>query len=144
MPGVSRANQIKMSRSDEPLVRRALPDDLERVLASLPRTAERTKEMMRAYFVRGESTVQIARAHQVSKEQVANSVRSVRAKLAEQASPMQYVQVTLSLPIALSQELQALANEVGQRGSRELAEATMLPVLRAVANARKKLGGGAE
>lgn len=133
-----------MSRSDEPLVRRALPDDLERVLASLPRTAERTKEMMRAYFVRGESTVQIARAHQVSKEQVANSVRSVRAKLAEQASPMQYVQVTLSLPIALSQELQALANEVGQRGSRELAEATMLPVLRAVANARKKLGGGAE
>lgn len=133
-----------MSRSDEPLVRRALPDDLERVLASLPRTADRTKEMMRAYFVRGESTVQIARAHQVSKEQVANSVRSVRAKLAEQASPMQYVQVTLSLPIALSQELQALANEVGERGSRELAEATMQPVLRAVERARKKLAGGAE
>lgn len=131
-----------MSRADEPRVVRALPDDLDRVLASLPRTSERTKEMMRAFFVRGESTVQIAREHQVSKEQVANSVRAVRVKLAEQASPMQYVQVTLSLPMALSQELQALVNEVGERGSRDLAEATLQPVLRAIVTARKKLGGG--
>ena len=53
-----------MSRTDlqEPRVVRALPEDLERVLASLARTNDRTKEWMRAYFVDGKSTVEIARA----------------------------------------------------------------------------------
>jgi predicted DNA-binding protein YlxM (UPF0122 family) len=132
-----------MSRNDqEPRVVRALPEDLERVLATLPRTNERTKEWMRAYFVAGQSTVEIARAYGVEPQHVGNKVRAVRAKLTEQASPLQYVQVTLSLPISLVQELQALANEVGARGSRELAEATLQPVLKAVTAARKKLREG--
>jgi hypothetical protein len=133
-----------MSRNDhqEPRVVRALPEDLERVLASLPRTNERTKEWMRAFFVAGKTTVEIARAHGVQPQHVGNKVRAVRAKLVEQASPLQYVQVTLSLPISLGQELQALANEIGAHGSRDLAEATLQPVLKAVTAARKKLGEG--
>lgn len=133
-----------MSRNDlqEARVVRALPEDLERVLASLSRTNERTKEWMRAYFVHGKSTVEIARAYGVEPQHVGNKVRAVRAKLAERASPLQYVQITLSLPMALAQELQALANEVGARGSRELAEATLEPISRAVTAARKKLSEG--
>lgn len=133
-----------MTRSDREDVHvvRALPEDLERVLASLPRTNERTKEWMRAYFVDGKSTVEIARAHNVEPQHVGNKVRAIRAKLVEQASPLTYVQVTLSLPMALGQELQGLASELGARASRDLAEATLQPVLRAVAAARKKLGEG--
>jgi len=133
-----------MSRNDlqEPRVMRVLAEDLERVLASLPRTNERTKEWMRAFFVDGKTTVEIARAYGVEPQHVGNKVRAVRAKVSEQASPLQYVQVTLSLPISLGQELQALANEVGARGSLELAETTLQPVLKAVTAARKKLGEG--
>jgi hypothetical protein len=111
-------------------------------LSSLPRTNERTKAWMRAYFVDGQSTVEIARAYGVEPQHVGNKVRAVRAKLAAQASPLQYVQVTLSLPLSLGQELQALGNEVGARGSRELAEATLQPVLKAVRAARRKLMEG--
>lgn len=133
-----------MTRSDreEVHVVRALPEDLERVLASLPRTTERTKEWMRAYFVEGKSTVEIARANEVEPQHVGNKVRAVRAKLVEQASPMTYVQVTLSLPMALGQELQALASELGARASLDVAEATLQPVLRAIGAARKKLQDG--
>lgn len=131
-----------MSRNDALHVVRALPEDLERVLANLPRTSERTKEWMRAYFVDGQSTVEIARAYGVEPQHVGNKVRAVRAKLAEQASPLQYVQVTLSLPIVLGQELQGLANDVGVRGSRVVAEETLQPVLKAVAAARKRLRDG--
>ena len=130
------------SEREEVHVVRALPEDLERVLANLPRTNERTKEWMRAYFVDGKSTVEIARAYGVEPQHVGNKVRAVRGKLNEQASPLTYVQVTLSLPIALGQELQGLVNELGSRASRELAEATLQPVLRAVGAARKKLGEG--
>lgn len=129
-------------KRDDIHVVRALPEDLERVLSGLARTNERTKEWMRAYFVEGKSTVEIARAYGVEPQHVGNKVRAVRAKLNEQASPLTYVQVTLSLPIALSQELQGLVNELSSRASRELAEATLQPVLRAVAAARKKLGEG--
>ena len=131
-----------MSRKDlqAPRVVRALPEDLERVLASLPRTNERSKDWMRAYFVDGKTTNEIARTYDVEPQHVGNKVRAIRAKLAELASPLQYVQITLSLPMALAQELQHLANEVGSRGSRELAEATLQPVLKAVTAARKKLG----
>jgi hypothetical protein len=97
---------------------------------------------MRAYFVDGQSTVEIGRAYGVEPQHVGNKVRAIRAKLNEQASPLNYVQVTLSLPMALGQELQGLANELGARGSRELAETTWQPVLRAVTAARKKLGEG--
>lgn len=131
-----------MSRNDALHVVRALPEDLERVLANLSRTSERTKEWMRAYFVDGQSTVEIARAYGVEPQHVGNKVRAVRAKLTEQASPLQYVQVTLSLPIVLGQELQGLANDVGVRGSRLVAEETLQPVLKAVAAARKKLRDG--
>ncbi len=130
------------SEREEVHVVRALPEDLERVLAGLARTNERTKEWMRAYFVEGKSTVEIARAYGVEPQHVGNKVRAVRAKLNEQASPLTYVQVTLSLPISLGQELQGLVNDLGARASRELAEATLQPVLRAVAAARKKLGEG--
>lgn len=133
-----------MTRSDSEdiYVVRALPEDLELVLSSLPRTNERTKEWMRAYFVLGKSTVEIARAYNVEPQHVGNKVRAIRAKLVEQASPLTYVQVTLSLPMALGQELQGLAAELGARASRDLAEATLQPVLRAIAAARKKLGEG--
>jgi predicted DNA-binding protein YlxM (UPF0122 family) len=133
-----------MTRSDREDVHvvRALPEDLERVLASLPRTNERTKEWMRAYYVNGKSTVEIAREYGVEPQHVGNKVRAIRAKLNEQASPLAYVQVTLSLPMALGQELQSLAGELGERASREVAEATLQPVLRAISAARKKLGEG--
>lgn len=133
-----------MTRSDREDVHvvRALPEDLEQVLASLPRTTERTKEWMRAYFVEGKSTVEIARANNVEPQHVGNKVRAIRAKLVEQASPLTYVQLTLSLPLALGQELQALASELGARASRDVAEAALQPVQRAIAAARKKLGEG--
>jgi predicted DNA-binding protein YlxM (UPF0122 family) len=133
-----------MSRNElqEPRVVRAFPEDLERVLASLSRTSERTKEWMRAYFVEGKSTVEIARIYGVEPQHVGNKVRAVRAKLAEQASPMQYVEATLSLPIVLVQELQALYNDSGVRASRDLAEDALQPVLKAVTAARKKLREG--
>ena len=133
-----------MTRSDRDEVRvvRAFSEDLERVLASLPRTSERTKDWMRAYFVEGQSTVEIGRAYGVEPQHVGNKVRAIRAKLNEQASPLNCVQVTLSLPMALGQELQGLANELGARASRELAEATWQPVLRAVSAARKKVKEG--
>lgn len=133
-----------MSRTDlqEPRIVRALPEDLERVLAILPRTSERTKGWMRAYFVDGKSTNEIARLHDVAPQHVGNSVRAVRAKLAEQASPLRYVEITLSLPFSLAQDVQAMANEIAERGSRELAEATLQPVMKAVAAARKKLTSG--
>lgn len=118
---------------------RAFSEDLERVLASLPRTSDRTKEWMRAYFVDGKSTVEIGRTYGVEPQHVGNKVRAIRAKLNEQASPLNYVQVTLSLPLALSQALQSLANELGARASRDLALATWQPVLRVVTAARKKL-----
>lgn len=128
----------RSAREDIHVVR-VLPEDLERVLATLSRTTERTKEWARAYFVDGKSTVEIARAYGVEPQHVGNKVRAVRGKLAEQASPLTYVQVTLSLPIALGQALQALAGDVGARASREVAEAAMQPILRAVEDARKKL-----
>lgn len=133
-----------MSRTDiqEPRIVRALPEDLERVLASLPRTSERTKDWARAHFIDGKSTYEIAKAYAVEPQHVGNKVRAVRAKLAELASPLQYVQITLSLPMALAQDLQALANEIGERGSLELAGATLQPVSKAVAAARKKLSEG--
>jgi len=133
-----------MTRSEREEVRvvRALSEDLERVLASLPRTSDRTKEWMRAYFVDGQSTVEIGRAYGVEPQHVGNKVRAIRVKLNEQASPLNCVQVTLSLPMVLGQELQGLANELGTHASRELAEATWQPVLRGVAAARKKLRGG--
>lgn len=120
---------------------RALPEDLEHVLANLPRTSDRTKDWMRAYFVDGKSTVEIARAYDVEPQHVGNKVRAVRAKLNEQASPLTYVQVTLSLPMALGQELQGLAYDLGTSASRAVAADALQPVLRAVCAARKKLGG---
>ena len=133
-----------MTRSDrdEVHVVRAFSEDLESVLASLPRTSERTKEWMRAYFVDGQSTVEIGRAYGVEPQHVGNKVRAIRAKLNEQASPLNDVQVTLSLPMALSQELQSLSNELSGGASRELAESTWQPVLRALTAARKKLKEG--
>lgn len=133
-----------MSRTDLNAARivRVLPEDLERVLETLPRTTDRTKVWMRAYFVDGQSAYEISQEHNVDPSRVNNSVRAVRAKLVELASPLQYVQVTLSLPMSLAQELQALANEVGARGSRDLAQDTLQPVLKAVAAARKKLSEG--
>jgi hypothetical protein len=133
---------MKRSDREDVHVVRALPEDLERVLANLPRTNARTKEWMRAYFVEGKSSVEIARAYGVEPQHVGNKVRAVRAKLNEQASPLTYVQVTLSLPMALGQELQGLAGELGARASRDLAEATLQPVLLAVTAARKKLEEG--
>lgn len=133
---------MKRSDREDVHVVRALPEDLERVLANLPRTNARTKEWMRAYFVEGKSSVEIARAYGVEPQHVGNKVRAVRAKLNEQASPLTYVQVTLSLPMVLVQELQGLAGDLGARASRDLAEATLQPVLLAVTAARKKLEEG--
>ncbi|MFX8114448.1 hypothetical protein ABTL09_19700, partial [Acinetobacter baumannii] len=86
------------SDREEVHVVRALPEDLERVLASLPRTSERTKDWVREYFIHGKSTVEIAVANKVAPQHVGSKVRAVRAKLIEQASPLTYVTVTLSLP----------------------------------------------
>lgn len=133
-----------MTRSDREDVHvvRALPEDLERVLATLPRTTERTKEWVREYFIHGKSTVEIAAANNVAPQHVGSKVRAVRAKLIEQASPLTYVQVTLSLPLALGQELQALASDLGARASVDVAESALQPVFRAVAAARKRLAEG--
>lgn len=132
-----------MSRNDlEPRVVRVFPEDLERVLDSLPRTSERTKEWARAFFVEGQTTNEIARLYSVEPQHVGNKIRAIRTKLAEQSSPLQYVEATLSLPIALVQELQALYHDAEVLGSRDLAEQSLQPVLRAVATARKKLREG--
>lgn len=130
------------SNRSEVRVTRAFSEDLERVLASLPRTSERTKDWMRAYFVDGQTTVEIGRAYGVAPQHVGNKVRAIRAKLSEQPSAMSYVQVTLALPMALGLELQELANELGALGSRDVAELTWELVLRAVGAARKKLREG--
>lgn len=118
---------------------RVFPEDLEKVLASLPRTSERTKDWMRDFYVHGLSTVEIGRNYGVEPQHVGNKVRAIRTKLAEQASPLQYVEVTLSLPIALAQEMQALYNDAEVLASRAVAEETLQPVLKAVATARKRL-----
>lgn len=118
---------------------RVLPEDLERVLSAMPRTNERTKEWMRAFFVEGKTSVEIARLYGVEPQHVGNKIRTVRAKLNEQRSPLSYVQATLSLPIVLCQELQGLATELAARGSFEVAERTLQPVIEAITAARQQL-----
>ena len=63
---------MKRSDREDVHVVRALPEDLERVLANLPRTNDRTKAWMRAYFVEGKSSVEIARAYGVEPQHVGN------------------------------------------------------------------------
>jgi predicted DNA-binding protein YlxM (UPF0122 family) len=118
---------------------RALPEDVEAVLETMFRTAERTKGWIRDYFVAGLSAVEIADRDGVPRQQVATVMRLFGQKLSARASPTSYVQVTLSLPLSLSQELQALADEIGKRGSKKVAEKTLKPVISAVIEARKKL-----
>ncbi|MGP3508395.1 sigma-70 family RNA polymerase sigma factor (plasmid) [Paracidovorax citrulli] len=124
---------------DELHVVRVLPEDLERVFEGMPRTNERTKEWMRAFFVEGKTTMEIARIYGVEPQHVGNKIRTVRARLKEQTSPLRYVQATLSLPIVLCQELQGLATELAARGSFDVAERTLQPVIEAVIAARQQL-----
>ncbi|RRS01154.1 hypothetical protein EIP75_21495 [Aquabacterium soli] len=129
-----------MTKNDQQDLRlvRVFPEDLEKVLASLPRTSERTKDWCRDFFVRGLSTVEIGRSYGVEPQHVGNKVRAIRAKLADQASPLSYVEVTLSVPIAIAQEMQALYSDAEVMASREVAEETLQPILKALATARKK------
>ena len=127
--------------NDDVYVVRALREDLDRVLENSPRTIERTKEWMRAYFVDGKSSVAIAKEAGVPPQSVGNAIRDIRAKLAEQAAPMTYVQASLNLPIALVVELQALSAAFGPHVAdvpTEVAEAAFSPVLKAVRTAAEK------
>jgi predicted DNA-binding protein YlxM (UPF0122 family) len=118
---------------------RARAEDLEPVLASFPRMEEQTKERMRAYFVNGLSLPQIAARDGIRVEGVANSARRVRAALEEQCSPWQFLDVELTLPIGLAQELQGLSDGLATMRRRREADATLEAVLDAVRKARKQL-----
>ena len=131
--------------NDDVYVVRALREDLDRVLENSPRTIERTKEWMRAYFVDGKSSVVIAKEAGVPPQSVGNAIRDIRAKLAEQAAPMTYVQASLNLPIALVVELQALSAAFGPHVGDippDMAEATFAPVLKTVRAAAEKFSRG--
>jgi hypothetical protein len=130
---------MKRKEIDQPRIVRVFPADLERVMASLPRTSDKTKDMMRAYFIDGESTGVIAERHGVAPSQILNSARSIRSHLAQDPQATGYAQVTLSLPLALGLALQTLANNIAERGSIALAKETLAPVERAVELANKRI-----
>jgi DNA-directed RNA polymerase specialized sigma24 family protein len=127
----------------EPLSRsmglvRVREEDLELALGAMPRTEEQTKDRMRAHFIHGKGLTEIAEQEGVRIEVVANAARRVREVLEEQASPWQYVGVSLTLPVILAKELQILSEQLGKLTRRSDADSALGPVLAAVMRARKR------
>jgi DNA-directed RNA polymerase specialized sigma24 family protein len=118
---------------------RAREQDLEKVLAHMPRMEEQTKDRMRRYFLKGMDATVIAAQDGIRTEAVNNALRHVRAALAEQDLYWRQVSFTLTLPVPLGQELQALSDMLPKIKRRADAEALLEPIMRAVNKARKTL-----
>lgn len=121
----------------EAVIVRARAEDLEQALSGMSRMEEQTKDRMRAYFVGGMSMPEIAARDGVRVEAVANAVRRVRDAMESEASPWQPVQATMTLPLVLAQELQALSDELVRMPNRGDADNALKPVLGAIVKARK-------
>ena len=118
---------------------RARAEDLEKVLAQMPRMEEKTKGRMRRYFLEGMEATAIAAQDGIRIEAVNNALRHVRAALAEQDLFWRQVSFTLTLPIPLGQALQALSDMLPKIKRRADADALLEPIMRAVSKARKTL-----
>jgi DNA-directed RNA polymerase specialized sigma24 family protein len=118
---------------------RARADDLEKVLAQMPRMLEQTKERMRLYFLEGKDATSIAAREGIRIEGVNNAIRHVRAALAEQDIHWRQASFTLTLPITLGKELQVLSDNLPKLRSKADAEALLEPIMRQINKANGSL-----
>lgn len=118
---------------------RARSEDLEKVLAHMPRMEEQTKGRMRRHFLEGMDATAIAAQDGIRIEAVNNALRHVRAALAEQDLFWRQVSFTLTLPVPLGQSLQALSDMLPKIKRKADADALLEPIMRAVSKARKTL-----
>jgi DNA-directed RNA polymerase specialized sigma24 family protein len=118
---------------------RVRADDLEKVLARMPRMLEQTKERMRLYFLQGKEATHIAAQEGIRIEGVNNAIRHVRAALAEQDIHWRQAGFTLTLPITLGRELQTLSDNLPKARSKADAEALLEPILRQIHKANASL-----
>lgn len=118
---------------------RARSEDLEKVLAQMPRMEEQTKDRMRRHFLEGMDATAIAAQDGIRIEAVNNALRHVRAALAEQDLYWRQAGFTVTLPIPLGQALQALSDRLPKIKRRADADALLEPIMRAVNKARKTL-----
>ena len=118
---------------------RARSEDLEKVLAQMPRMEDQTKDRMRRHFLEGMDATAIAAQDGIRIEAVSNALRHVRAALAEHDLFWRQVSFTLTLPVPLGQALQALSDMLPKIKHKADADALLEPIMRAVSKARKKL-----
>jgi DNA-directed RNA polymerase specialized sigma24 family protein len=118
---------------------RARSEDLEKVLAQMPRMEDQTKDRMRRHFLEGMDATAIAAQDGIRIEAVNNALRHVRAALAEQDLFWRQVSFTLTLPVPLGQSLQALSDMLPKIKRKADADALLQPIMRAVSKARKTL-----
>jgi DNA-directed RNA polymerase specialized sigma24 family protein len=121
------------------VIARARVEDLEKVLAQMPRMKDQTKDRMRRHFLEGMEVTAIAAQDGIRIEAVSNALRHVRSALAEQDLFWRQVSFTLTLPIPLGQALQALSDRLPKIKRRADADALLEPIMRAVHKARKTL-----
>lgn len=132
-------NAITKEASSTVAIVRARAEDLEAVLAQMLRMQEQTKERMRLYFIEGKNATNIAAKEGIRVETVNNAIRHVRAALAEQDVNWRQASFTLSLPIPLGKELQALSDNLPKVKSKADAEALLEPIMRQVSKANGSL-----
>lgn len=132
-------NAITKEASSTVAIVRARTEDLEAVLAQMLRMQEQTKERMRLYFIEGKNATNIAAKEGIRVETVNNAIRHVRAALAEQDVNWRQASFTLSLPIPLGKELQALSDNLPKVKSKADAEALLEPIMRQVSKANGSL-----
>jgi ElaB/YqjD/DUF883 family membrane-anchored ribosome-binding protein len=123
----------------EAVIVRARSEDLEAVLKNMPRTSDATKVRLREYFVDGLSMHEIADRHRCAVSQVHNAVRHTRVALAAQMSPWNYVGVTITVPILLAQELQAMSDQLAELKDRNRADECLGSLIYAIADVQKKI-----
>lgn len=118
---------------------RARKEDLEKVMADMPRMEEQTKDRMRRHFLSGLSAKVIAAQDGIGQEAVINALRYVGAALAAQDIYWRQASFTVTLPVPLGKALQELSDRLHSIKRREDADALLEPIMRAVAKARKTL-----
>jgi transposase len=114
-------------------------NDLEKVLAQMPRMQEQTKERMRQYFLQGGGITSIAAQDGVRVEGVKASIRHVMNALDEQDIAWRHASFTLTLPKSLGKELQALSDNLLKVKSKADAEALLEPIMRQISKANGSL-----
>jgi DNA-directed RNA polymerase specialized sigma24 family protein len=139
LKGLNAAPSDGRIEKPEILIVRVRQDDLEKVLAQMPRMLEQTKDRMRCYFLQGMAAADIAAQDGVRVEGVNSALRHVRAALSEADLHWRQASFTLTMPLLLGQELQTLSSALPQIKSRADAEMLLEPIMRAVAKARKSL-----